>query len=574
MIKVSTFLAESEFGLSVIPLFGPADAEFEKNASADLLPEVLQYISELRPRNDAQYVLVNAMGAGEFYGSNINGDHFPENGLIHKPDSWRGVPLLDKTAAKDWPYGFPTFYGAHPFAHHRNKDPSRAYGEVEFATWNDKMKRVELVTRVDKDKCFRFGGVGVWDKLRDGQFPDVSMGSKVPFDTCSICLDWKLYHEALATFDPKKHRHPGAAALEFHKRLKAKNGVGIRGLSITRKDYCEHALRSMNKIFPDGRKVFVYNDFPRFFDISFVFIGADRTAKVMVFIVRAGQKFSMPSAEAAEHLGISDHDVPDKGEKRASVEDEILKSAFSKGAENKKAAIEKDVVPSQFAGKAIPVLTKNEPDLPKELLEALSSVPLKKALSTTSGMGIVLRPREFQRVMLTGEGKGDLADKLEQAGVMFPSTDEATPMGMSPDNFMPALARLLAPMMGMRSGLGPIIERRVTIVCTSPKKEASDTSSLSSDLLRKIGSAYNGYRRGVMEVVASTQSLLEKAATSKDADMHKLAGAATEELFTPLAHQYLSGAFKDEVPQLAVPAEGMVVSSPGSCRREEGNTLE
>jgi hypothetical protein len=34
-------------------------------------------------------VLVNAMGAGEYYGSNSNGDHFPEAGLIHRPSPGR-----------------------------------------------------------------------------------------------------------------------------------------------------------------------------------------------------------------------------------------------------------------------------------------------------------------------------------------------------------------------------------------------------------------------------------------------------------------------------------------------------
>src|SRR5690606_5481393 len=111
--------------------------------------------------------------------------------------------------------------------------------------------------------------------------PDVSMGSKVPFDTCSITLDWKLYREAEATFNPKKHKHPGVAILEFHNDLKRRTGRGIRGLSVTRSDYSDYCLNRMNQILPDGRKVFVYNDFPRFFDISFVFIGADRTAKVM-----------------------------------------------------------------------------------------------------------------------------------------------------------------------------------------------------------------------------------------------------------------------------------------------------
>ena len=526
MLKVSTFLAESEYGLSALPLFGPADSAFEKVASANLVPEVVQYISEPTPRPDSQYVLVNALGAGEYYGSNINGDHFPEAALIHRPDSWSGNPLIDAPVSKDWPYGFPTFYNAHPFAHHRNKDPSRAYGEVELATWNDSMKRVELVVRVDLEKCQRFGGIPVWDKLKNGMFPDVSMGSKVPYDTCCICLDWNAYRDALHKFNPKKHRHPGMVVLEEHKRLKAKNGVGIRGLSVTRKDYCEHTKTMMNKILPDGRKVFVFNDYPRFFDISFVFIGADRTAKVMVFIKRAGQHFVVPSAFAAEQMGVQD---PEPGVKVASVSDSLLKKAFlSKDAKDKAGAIDKDVVPSQFAGKAIPVLTKHERDLPPETMDALSSVPLKSALSTLTGLGIVLKPGEF--------------------GHLCPHHEPPPDMDFGEKDFMPALARRLLPMMSERSGLAPHVERRVIIISsTSPKEEAS-ASSLSPELLRKIGSAYSGYRRGVMNLVPSSQDLLKKAAASKDADLLKMASAPVEEVFTPLAYHYLNDAFMDEVP--------------------------
>ena len=120
MLKVSTFLAESDFGLAAVPLFGPADSVFEKTAAQGLLPEVVTFIEGLRPMADAQYMLVNAMGASEFFGSNINGDHFPEEALIHKPDSWTNNPLIDKSLAKGWPYGFPTFYGAHPYAHHKS----------------------------------------------------------------------------------------------------------------------------------------------------------------------------------------------------------------------------------------------------------------------------------------------------------------------------------------------------------------------------------------------------------------------------------------------------------------------
>jgi hypothetical protein len=52
--------------------------------------------------------------------------------------------------------------------------------------------------------------------------------------------------------------------------------------SKTRHDYCKCITEfGMGLILKDGRRVGVINTYPRFFDISFVFIGADKTAKVM-----------------------------------------------------------------------------------------------------------------------------------------------------------------------------------------------------------------------------------------------------------------------------------------------------
>src|SRR5690606_22440715 len=101
MLKYSYFRSETEYGPSAIPLHGKADSVFEKTASAQLLPEVVRYIESLQPQPDSQYVLVNAMGASEYYGSNVNGDAFPEASLIHAPDDWTGNPIVDRLRAKD-----------------------------------------------------------------------------------------------------------------------------------------------------------------------------------------------------------------------------------------------------------------------------------------------------------------------------------------------------------------------------------------------------------------------------------------------------------------------------------------
>lgn len=542
MIKLSHFRGESEAGPTVIPLFGPADSTFEKVASYTLLPDVVRYIGDLRPSHNSQYVLVNAMGATEWWGSNVNGDSFKEASLIHRPENWTGNPLLDKVVARDWAYGFPTFYNAHAFAHHKNKDAGRAYGNVELAAWNPHMKRVELVIRVDKDKCEQFGGTAVWDRLRAGQYPDVSMGCRVKFDTCSICLDRELYNKAIASFNPKTQKAPDDAVIAMHERLKAHDGVGIRGVSKTRVDYCQHALKQMNKILPDGRKVWVDNDYPRFFDISFVFIGADKTAKVMMFIHGGKMK---TSSQLADELGYIE--LVGGTEKVASVDDEILKMALlGKSAKSKKGEMKKDIVPSQFAGKAVPIISGKEKDLPDEVLEAMAKVPLERSLATASGLGMVLKPREFQRITLISISQRPMADQLDKDNKVFSPCDEEHPIGMSPKDFMPALARLLLPLMASRSALGEHVEKRAMEAFSSPAEIKDPPSSHSAEILRKISSAYNGYRRELMDLAAHSQELIPKAAMVAEAELHKLANATVEDTFTPLSIEYLQRAFLNE----------------------------
>ena len=499
------------------------------------------------------------------HNSNINGDAFSEEGLVHAPDRWTGDPEKDKIAAKDWPYGFPTFYNARPYLHHRNKPyppfNHPHFGEVELALWHPRMKRVELVTRIDKDLCQKSGGTGLWDKLRAGGYPDLSMGTHVPFDTSSLTLDRKLYQEALASFDPDKHKYPGEAVLSFHKKLKAKNGVGIKGLSITVKDYDQFTKDNMGKILPDGRKGYVDNDFPRFFDISYVFIGADRTAKAMMkiadgedFTPMAKAFYGVPSGPAGtppEPPG-GEHDLSTKpgGDedqyKAASAEDALKLAFLGKRATLKAGEINKHTIPSQFTGKAIPLLTKNEAALPHDVLDALATRSPEEALSTTTGMGMVLRPSEFQRVLLKQLGKHSLADQLEDSGKIFPKTDEKAPLHLDAGLFNTVLAKLLLPFLAGRSAFGPHIEGRCVMLVSNGGPEVKTASSLSTPLLRKISAAYNGYREQMLNLIPEAQNVLSHFGAGGDSVV-KLAQCGVEELFTSMSAFYLRDAFLDEV---------------------------
>jgi hypothetical protein len=236
----------------------------EAKVSAPVLEDMKSFLKEMNRPTGKTYVLVSALGAGEFWGSNSNADFFPEQSLIHIPKGWHDLPhSMQKAFGAKWEWGYPTFYNANAFAHHQNKDPNRAFGSIVRATWDDPMKRVLLIVELDHAKVHEMGADSVVDKINGGLFGDTSMGTRVPFDLCSVCTDWSRI-----TGNPKKD-------LAEHRKNP------IRGLSVTTSDYCSHLKFESGKIYPDGRKVWMWNLHPRFFDISFVFVGADKTSKVL-----------------------------------------------------------------------------------------------------------------------------------------------------------------------------------------------------------------------------------------------------------------------------------------------------
>lgn len=509
LIKVCEFPSiHPDTGDPIVDLFDPRDRNHMIKTAAPYLPEIQEYIARLRPRDNSIYALINAIGSSDLWGSNINGDASPE-----RYDA--GHTVYDQLLHKGPIWGYETFLGAHPFTHHKNKDPRGALGVVELSTWNPVMSRVELVVRLDREKCIMPAAQRVIQRIDRDELPDVSMGMKVPFDLSSVCTDWDLYNKALKTFDPRKHRHPGIAVLLYHKLVQP-----IHGLSVKSKEYCSHIQGRMNHILPDGRKIFVWNHWPRFFDISFVFIGAERQAKMMAKLADGRKIFVLPSAENAIRAGyVEDGQMS----KVASVKLGARKQAAEKRAEKDKA------VPPQFESKAVPILEDNEPTLPKDVLNGMAGFPLRQALSTPTMMGIVLKPQEFQRIALIRVGQGGLADELDRAGTVFAGSDRASrDVPMMPQCISKLLARLLAPHVEDRSVFGPVLRRRmirITVGDSKPPK-AIDLKKEKSPLLDKVAAAYTGYREQVIEKIASLASELPNYSVAVEA----ILGAQVEDL--------------------------------------------
>lgn len=533
MEKISTFLTSVEEPVA-IPLFNSAtDLFFEKTASAKILPKVASYIDKLKPRRGSQYVLVNALGASEFWGSNSNADAFPEEGLKHEPPGF----VKGTNARCGSPYGYLTFYDAKPFLHHKNKNPDRGYGEVELAEWNPYMKRVELVTRIDEEKCNLFGGERLWTRLSNGEYPDVSMGTRIPFDTCSIHLDERLYEIARRTFNPAIHEHEGIAILEYHK----KHG-GIPGLHITRKDYCKEMLESPNKILDSGIRIFVYNDFTYFFDISFVFVGADKTAKAMMHIVKRAYYSFAPNEKTAS---VQVSNMEKEASQEPDLEQGLQEMFLGKTAkELKKAEIVKQV-PSNFAPKAVSMITPHEEDLPESLIKRLRHGHDKNTLlSTLSGLGIILKPQEYESCC-------SCSCPCHSKGVSSCPVNTTDSPSLDPMMFDPLLARLCMNIFRNRSILSPVADQRAMLVIRihgdgeeKKTEELKKTSSHKYIMPPKLAQAYTSYRESVMDYLKEIPTLISRV---DHEDAQKCASLSLPELFSPLSAAYAKLAFLSEI---------------------------
>ncbi len=158
LIDVQSFYQDDDIGVHVIDI--DHTDELVKVAAHSSISEFVK--EELDPKEGKMYLHINAMGAGEYYGSNKNGDYFPEENLK------KYYKTFEVTG--------------HVFRHHINKDPEKSIGKVIYAIYNDSMHRVELIAEVDKQL-----GDDIQNKIAAGEYPFTSMACKTPYDRCSIC---------------------------------------------------------------------------------------------------------------------------------------------------------------------------------------------------------------------------------------------------------------------------------------------------------------------------------------------------------------------------------------------------
>lgn len=350
-----------------------------KQANEDLK----SFIRTLKPDPKYLFLHIIAMGAGEYFGPNTNGDYFPETGgpvvrkgLIEKHDTFRTVAKL--------------------FKHHINKDVNKSYGHVSFSTYNNPMHRVELVVAADREKA-----PDIVQRAENGERLGFSMSCRIIFDICSIC------------------------------------GNKAR----TRSEYCTHIMNHLLEIQPDGKQVYMINEDPTFFDISYVLRPADKTA---MLLSKVAQDVRNPKSDPRL----------DRGQNPKSTKSGDIKKEFETILEPALDERQRD----GFCKYVMPLLKEAEPCLP---IDVLKDFPINDILSTLTLCGIICKPHEYNRIIVSTKSPEDFKP------------------GISHHNFNDSIYQAIKDVIPGRSFYNPYMNMRLIILgikqdTQDPKKESAE----------------------------------------------------------------------------------------------------
>lgn len=300
--------------------------------------DIQAYLDKLQPKSGFTYLHINAMTAGEYHGSNRNADFFPEENLKRYYKTFETSP-------------------AYVYRSHINKDPKKSYGKVIFAIYNERMHRVELICECPDELV-----EDINSRIQGGDFPTTSMACRTPGDTCSICGN----------------------------------------LARSRAEYCSHLKSELNRLYPDGRKVFAINDQPlSFFDISIVIRPADVNSSILQ---KVAYDATVGSAELAEIEGLGEEGFHKRAQmkKLSELIKEISDGCYVAGAS-------KD--PATLLGNGKPN------DLPLHLVGKLHHFELSHVLSSMADFGISPSIRFLTELIARkklGEGYDGIGEIVEE----------------------------------------------------------------------------------------------------------------------------------------------------------------
>lgn len=210
--------------------------------------------------------------------------------------------------------------------------------------------------------------------------------------------------------------------------------------------------RELGKTILPGAQVFAWNDYPRFFDISKVHVGADRTAFVLG---KAASMTAIASVDIAEAYGITDDQIDKLSMvgKKSEIDKEIGGALGPTDIDGSVSKANNAVVFRKALDEKMNNTIAAEPKIPNSTLDSMSILPLKTILSTMLGMGIMPKPTEVQRIIIVKIGRKDVADELDRNNEVFDYEDDGPccDIDISNENFSDTLGRALMPFLEKRS---------------------------------------------------------------------------------------------------------------------------
>ena len=281
--------------------------------------------------------------------------------VVHNCDAWNGdkldmeIPYPEKGVSKvaSFDGGLSMYHddtymknGAVYQEHKTASAGEKPSGEVLAARYNKPMARGELIIAVDNEKW-----ASRLDRKAKGNDIYLSIGARVPYDTCIIC------------------------------GRKAK----------TAGEHCEHFKKHRGELFDDGSISCVMNDKPDFYDISGVDVPADRIAFVL-------KKVQPKESEDGETKTASLHEAYDMAANMVATRRAMpmTKAAFilSKLAEMEKridGIVEGDKKKLDFY--------KDDDEPEEDFITAVENFPSDEIVSTANRKGILLTPKMLFRIL-------------------------------------------------------------------------------------------------------------------------------------------------------------------------------
>lgn len=416
IVEIEPYFPTGEMSIQPVVLWANGKPHYEqltKHASVGS-----DYFKSIQPVPGHSIVYVLALGAWETYGENRNGDGFPEF-------AYMDPAITEKDSLVQH---YKTFEQGHNFRHHQNKDPKKAVGKVLKAFWNPSMHRVELLVDLEDAKA-----PDLAERIASGEFPPVSMGTRVKYDVCSLCLN----------------KAP------------------------TRAQYCDHLKFQMRDVI-DGKKVAALNPSPRFFDISWVFRPADATAFMMKKVAENTPYEVLSGARAGEYLDRVEHQKA--AAHKLAVINKVVQGV---PVDAKSCKVDSNELNALHQMRPLALEAgKNTPDFPDDLLKDLAKHPFPSITSSLEAAGLMrLSTPEVTKVIIyksypnsevpdsilhkTVGAQQGILDLFEELPQLLDKLKATGILSLSENNVKDDIVKKVTPFLEKRSGIGQYLKRRI-----------------------------------------------------------------------------------------------------------------